>query len=205
MKITIKFVILLGVLTLVPNFTTQAQSSQPPKHRELEVWIDAKLGSHLGAGYASTYLTNIRARTIGKEDPEIRNAIDSLDGLGMLPVKGFGLVPAAVAWLTETHIHTLVEEQAETRLSYGELLIAHLLAAKTKESFAHIIAMRAKTGTWGELANQLHVDPDFLIARANAASTRIRLVEYATRRRPQRESGVNYTSINPHRETAHLR
>ena len=205
MKTVTQFIVLLGVLAMAPGFTIQAQSSQPPKHRELEVWIDAKLGSHLGAGYASTYLTNIRARTIEREDPRLREAIDGLDGLGMLPVKGFGLVPAAVAWLTETHIHTLVEEQAKTRLSYGELLIAHLLAAKSKESFAHIIARRAKTGTWGELANQLHVDPDFLIARANAASTRIRLVEYATRRRPQRESGVNYTSINPHQQTARLR
>jgi hypothetical protein len=205
MKIVTEFLVVLGVLTLAPTFTTQAQSSQSPKHRDIEVWIDAKLGSHLGAGYASTYLTNIRARTIGKEDPKLRDAIDSLDGLGMLPVKGFGLVPAAVAWLTETHIHTLVEQQAETGLSYGELLIAHLLAAKSEESFAHIVAMRAKTRTWGELAKQLQIDHDFLVTRANAASTRIRLVEYGTRRRPQRESGVNYTSINPHTQTAHIR
>ena len=33
---------------------------------------------------------------------KLRNAINSLDGLGMLEVKGFGLVPAAVAWQTET-------------------------------------------------------------------------------------------------------
>jgi hypothetical protein len=173
----IKFLVLFGVLTLAPSFHTQAQSSPSPRHRDLEVWIDAKLGSHLGSGYASSYLTNIRARTIEKEAPKLRNAIDALDGLGMRPVKGFGLVPAAVAWLTETHIHTLVEEQAETRLSYGELLIAHLLAAKSEQSFAQIVAMRGKTRTWGELARQLQIDPDFLVARANAASSRIRDVD----------------------------
>jgi hypothetical protein len=123
----------------------------------------------------------------------------------MLAVKGFGLVPAAVAWLTETHIHTLVEEQAATRLSYGELLIAHLLAAKSDKNFTQIVSMRAKTQTWGELAKQLEVDPNLLVTRADAAASRIRLVDYATRRRPQRESGVNYTSINPHIQTAHIR
>ena len=201
MKIIIKFLVLLGVLT--PSFTAQAQSSQSPKHRDLEIWIDAQLGTHLGAGYASSYLTNIRARTIGQETPKLRDAIDALDGLGMLPVKGFGLVPAAVAWLTETHIHTLVEEQAETHLSYGELLVAHVLAAKSEQSFAQIVAMRAKTGTWGELAKQLKIDPDFLVARARAASSRIRDVD-AFARRPSRGHDMSVTSINPHRQLARL-
>jgi hypothetical protein len=203
MKTTTKLLIVLGVLTLTPRFTTQAQSSQSPRHREIEVWIDAKVGSHLGAGYASTYLTNIRARTIGQEDSRLRNAIDSLDGLGMLPVKGFGLVPAAVAWLTETHIHTLVEEQADTRLSYGELLLAHSLAARSEQSFAQIVAMRANTRTWGELAKQLQVDPDFLVTRANAASSRIRDVDSRTRR-PSHGHDVSITSVNPHTQLARL-
>jgi len=203
MKIITKFLVVLGVFALVPGFTAQAHGSQSPKHRDLEVWIDAKLGSHLGSGYASSYLTNIRARTIEKEDPKLRNAIDSLDGLGMLPVKGFGLVPAAVSWLTETHIHTLVEQQAESGLSYGELLIAHLLAAKGEESFAQIVAMRAKTRTWGELAKQLQIDPDFLVTRVSAASSRIRLVDFQTRR-PSRARNPSLTSNNPHTQTAHL-
>ena len=203
MKIITKFLVVLGVFALVPGFTAQAHGSQSPKHRDLEVWIDAKLGSHLGSGYASSYLTNIRARTIEKEDPKLRNAIDSLDGLGMLPVKGFGLVPAAVSWLTETHIHTLVEQQAETGLSYGELLIAHLLAAKGEESFAQIVAMRAKTRTWGELAKQLQIDPDFLVTQVNAASSKIRLVDFQTRR-PSRARNLSLTSNNPHTQTAHL-
>jgi hypothetical protein len=204
MKIITKFLVVLGVLGLVTGFAAQAHGSQSPKHRDLEVWIDAKVGSHLGSGYASSYLTDIRARTIEMEDPKLRNAIDSLDGLGMLPVRGFGLVPAAVSWLTETHIHTLVEQQAETRLSYGELLIAHSLAAKSKESFAHIVAMRAKTRTWGELANQLQIDPEFLVTRANVASSRIRDVDSWTRR-PSRGHDTSLTRSNPHAQTARLR
>src|SRR5450432_4371155 len=150
MKIMTKFLVVLGVLALVPGFTAQAHGSQSPKHHDLTVWVQGQQGSFIGGGYASSYLTNIRARTIGKEDPKLRNAVDSLDVLGMLPVKGFGLVPAAVSWQTEMPMRTLIEQQAETGLSYGELLIANSLAAKSEESFAQIIAMRAKTRTWGE-------------------------------------------------------
>ncbi len=196
----IQFPVVLGVLALIPGFTAQAQGSQSQKHREVTMWIDAKLGSHIGGGYASTYLTNIRARTIAKEDPRLRQAINSLDGLGMLTVKGFGLLPAAVAWQTDTHIHTLVQEQADTHLSYGELLMAHALAAQSGQSFDQVVAARARTGTWGELAKQLQVDPELIVAKANLAATRIRLADFWIRRRPLREGGTNYTSTNPHTE-----
>ncbi len=202
MKIITKILVVLGVLALVPGFTAQAVTSPPPKHREITVWIASPTGSLIGSGYASSYLTNIRAKTIGQEDPKLRNAIDSLDGLGMLEVKGFGLVPAAVAWQTETRMRSLIAQQAETGLSYGELLIANSLAAKGEESFDHIVAMRAKTRTWGELAEQLHVDPDFIVARANAASRRIVAVDFRSRRGITHQKNISLTSINPHDQQA---
>jgi hypothetical protein len=204
MKIISKFIAVLGILILVPGFTAQGQSSPAPKHKEITVWLDASLGSHIGGGYASTYLTNIRARTIAKEDPELRKAINTLDGLGMVEVRGFGLVPAAVAWQTATPTHTLVQEQADTNLSYGELLMVHSLAAKSGESFAQVVALRAKSPTWGEVAKHLQVDPAVIVTRANLASTRIRLADYWVRRRPLREGGTNYTSINPHTQQSRL-
>ena len=157
MKIVMQGLVVLGILALIPSVSGQAQEEP---HHDITVWISSPVGSHLGSGYASSYLTNIRARTIGQEDPKLRNAINRLDGLGMLPVKGFGLVPAAVAWQTETRMRTVIVQQAETGLSYGELLIANTLAAKSKESFADVVAMRTKTRTWGELAEQLHVNPE---------------------------------------------
>jgi len=203
MKTTAKFLVVLGAFALVPGFTLQAQDSSAPKHKEITMWINAKLGSHIGGGYASTYLTNIRARTITREDPDLREALNALDGLGMLEVKGFGLVPAAVSWQTDIPIHILVREQAETRLSYGELLMTHALAARSGRSFDQVVAMRAGTGTWGELAKQLQVEPGLVIAKAKLASTRIRLAEFGTRRRPAREGGTNFTSVNPHTQQAH--
>ena len=199
----IQFIVMLGFFALLPSLAGQTQSSQSPRHHDIEIWIEAKVGTLLGAGYTSSYLTNIRAKTMGKEDPKLRQAVDSLDGLGMLPVKGFGLVPAAVSWLTETPINTLVEQQAATNLSYGELLVAHTLAVRSGESFTHIIAMRSRTRTWDELARQLAIDPDYLVSRTNAASTRIRLVDLWNRRRPP-TGGTTFTGENPHTQLARL-
>jgi hypothetical protein len=111
-------------------------------------------------------------------------------------------VPAAVAWQTETRMRTLIAQQAETGLSYGELLIANSLAAKGKESFDHIVAMRAKSRTWGELAEQLQVDLDLIVTRANAASRRIVAVDFRSRRGITHQKNISLTSINPHNQQA---
>src|SRR4051812_47582324 len=105
MKTTAHLLVALALLAQLPSLKAETQDSPPAKHRDLTMWIDAKLGSHIGGGYASTYVTNIRPKTIGNDDPGLQTAIKSLDGLGMLRVKGFGLVPAAVAWQTETPTH----------------------------------------------------------------------------------------------------
>jgi hypothetical protein len=198
MKPIAKFVVTLGLSVLTPGFALQAQNTSAARHKELTLWQSAKLGSHIGGGYASTYLTNIRAKTIAQEDPELRQAINSLDGLGMMEVRGFGLVPAAVSWQTDIPIHTLVREQADTNLSYAELLMVHALAAKSGRNVGDVISIRARSGTWGETAKQLQVDPDLIITKAKMASTRIKLAEFSTRRRPPREGGTNFTSVNPH-------
>src|SRR5690348_3615373 len=101
MKTMAKLLVMFGVLAQVPAYAAQADTSQSGKHLDLQVWIDAKVGTHLGGGYTSTYLTNIHAKTMGKEDRHLREAINDLDGLGMLKVRGFGLVPAAVSWQTD--------------------------------------------------------------------------------------------------------
>jgi hypothetical protein len=196
MKTLTKLLVVLGVLAQVPALASQADTAQSGKHLDLQVWIDAKVGTHLGGGYTSSYLTNIRAKTMAKEDRQLRTAINDLDSLGMVPVRGFGLLPAAVSWQTDVPIHTLVEQQGETRLSYGELLLANALAARSGETFQEIISQRLRTATWGDLAKQLNVDPQSLVRKAIVAADRIRLVESNARKRPQRDS-TNMTTTNP--------
>lgn len=198
MKTNSKKLIVLGALALLPGFTAKAPAAEPPRHREITVWVKGQTGTLLGSGYASSYLTNIRARTIGKEDPKLRRAINSLDGLGMLPVRGFGLVPAAVAWQTEVPMRTLIQQQADTGLSYGELLIANSFVSKSKAGFADIVARRVKTRTWGELADQLQINLDFVVTRARTAAQRIVAVDSRNRRGLDHEKNNSFTSINPH-------
>ena len=83
---------------------TDSQHGQPggSEHREITKWISSPTGSLIGSGYTSTYLTNIRAKTTERDDAKLRGAINMLDGLGMVEVRGFGLLPAAVAWQAET-------------------------------------------------------------------------------------------------------
>jgi hypothetical protein len=202
MKIVAEIFVALGTIALVPGLTAQEKTVSLHKHRELTVWVSSPTGSHIGNGYASTYLTNIPARTIAKENPNLRNAIHSLDGLGMLSVKGFGLLPAAVAWQTQIRMRKLIEQQAETGLSYGELLMANSLAAKSNEAFADVVAMRARTRTWGELADQLRVDPGFIVARAETTAERIRAVDFRNRHRQQHDN-TTVTSVNPHTQQQH--
>ena len=191
MKRVTRIAVIAGVSMLIAGF---ARSEQSAPHREITMWVSATTGSHVGAGYASTYLTNIRAKTIGREESRLREAINSLDGLGMLRVRGLGLVPAAVAWQSNTSINQVVTEQAETRLSYAELLMAHTLAGETNHDFNEIIAMRTRTDTWGDLMTELGVDPDVIILRANTASDRIRLAQTRTRQQARPDSRLRSKS-----------
>ncbi|MBA3609673.1 MAG: hypothetical protein H0W43_14400 [Chthoniobacterales bacterium] len=200
-----KFLAALGGLALLPGSIDAASAGSASKHRDITVWVSSPTGTLLGRGYVSTYLTNIRARTIAKEDPTLRHAIVSLEALGMTPVRGFGLVPAAVAWQSRLPMRKVIQQQAATGLSYGELLLANVLAPKSRHGFEQVVAQRGHTRTWGELANQLQVSPDFLVSRVQIASQRIKLVESSLRRRPMSDGGTSLASANPHTQRAHHR
>jgi hypothetical protein len=197
MKTALKLFLASGLPALLSIVSAHGQSA--PKHREYTIWIPPKLGTLIGGGYASSYLTNIRSKTIAREDPELRRAIDSLNDLGMRPVRGFGLVPAAVYWQTNVPIHTLVEQQAQTELSYGELLMVNVLAKQTGLTFNEVVAERVNSQSWGEVAERHGVKTSLLVAKADAAAERIRYVELRYRHKPQQaDSGVSYTGTNQH-------
>lgn len=196
MKTMLKFFVMLGIVAPIPSFTAKADN---PRHREITVWVPAAVGTHLGAGYGSSYLTDIHSKSLTNEDSRLRNAIDSLDALGMHSVRGLGLVPAAVSWQTDVPIHTLVEQQSQIDLSYGELLMVNLFASKSGQTFDKILAARVKTRTWAELAQELGLDTEEVIVRANKAAQRIRFVELHYRKRPNGPDGtVNFANVNPH-------
>ena len=194
-----KFLVVFGLLALLPIVFAQAQTTTAPRHREYTIWVPPKAGTLIGGGYVSTYLTNIHSKTLAREDQSLRDAIDGLDALGMRPVRGFGLVPAAVYWQTNVPIHTLVEQQAQTELSYGELLMVNVLAKESGWSFDQVVAERINSKSWGEVADRLGVKTSLIASKANAAAQRVRYVELRYRKRQQQgDAGVSYTSVNPH-------
>jgi hypothetical protein len=199
MKAGAKMLGALGLLTLIPGHKIAAQSS---RHREITMYIAAPAGTHIGGGNASTYLTNIRAKSIQGENQGLRQAIDTLDALGMVRVRGFGLLPAAVWWQSQVPINRLVKEQTDTGLSYAELLMAHTLAEKSKLDFDEIVVMRAHSRTWGQLAARLGVSEDLIVLRANRASDRIRAVRTRSRQRGDRDPSLQTTNPNLHHYVA---
>ncbi len=124
------------------------------------MWVDPTTGTLVGGGYVSSYLTNRHAKTIAAEDPTLRRAINSLDALGMVSFRGFGLLPAAVSWQTDVPIRELVLQQTDTGLSYGELLLANSIAKESNQPFETAILVRAESRTWSEVMNRLHADSD---------------------------------------------
>jgi hypothetical protein len=114
-------------------------------------------------------VVRLKARTMSGEEPAFRKAIDALDAQSGRVVRGVGLVPEAVSEETRVPVKRLEAQQAETGLSYGELLVANSLAVGSGNSFARILAMRAKTLTWADLSWKLRINPNSIVARAHGA------------------------------------
>ncbi len=192
---------ILGVILACPSLSLRAEQPKSYKNKEATLWVAPPTGSLLGGGYADSGETHIRPKTIAREQPGFRSAIQLLDAQGSVTVAGAGLVPTAVAWQTKVPVRTLVSQQVNTRSSYGELLIANSLAEGSQKSFNEILALRAKAKTWGELSRQLHINPDSIKARAEAASSAISYAEARRNRRREqnlRDSGFDMRrSQNP--------
>jgi hypothetical protein len=168
-KRTPRFLVVLGVLAFFPGPSSNADAPS------------------LSKTAASSNSVRFHARTMTGEEPAFRRAIDSLDGQSGKVMRGVGLVPAAVSTQTGVSVGTLAAQQAETGLSYGELLVADSLAVGSGNSFARILAMRAQTQTWAELSLKLRINPNSIVARAQAAFNSINYAQARFDRR-HRES-----------------
>jgi hypothetical protein len=168
-KRTPRFLVVLGVLAFFPGPSSNADAPS------------------LSKTAASSNSVRFHARTMTGEQPAFRRAIDSLDGQSGKVMRGVGLVPAAVSTQTGVSVGTLAAQQAETGLSYGELLVADSLAVGSGNSFARILAMRAQTQTWAELSLKLRINPNSIVARAQAAFNSINYAQARFDRR-HRES-----------------
>jgi hypothetical protein len=115
---------------------------------------------------AATVLPNL-------EDPRLATALASLNAAAK--AKGDGTeVWRAISAQARVSPKTLQQQRATTNMNHGELLVANSLAASSGKSFTNIVSLRAKAGTWSQLARTLRVEPATLAARAAAADAALR-------------------------------
>jgi hypothetical protein len=117
-------------------------------------------------------------RGVASADDEsaLNQGILTLNGKGSTSY-GRPVVLAAISVQTKVPINTLRAQRASTRLSYSELLVADSLASGNGKSLDDILALRAKGQSWGQIANQYHINIGSIIARLDAASDSMRFAE----------------------------
>jgi hypothetical protein len=84
------------------------------------------------------------------------------------------LVIAVVSQQTQLPPKTLRAQQASTRLGYGDLLAANLLAIGSGKNLQEIVALKTGTKTWDQLAVQLRVNLAAVTAKAVSADQRVK-------------------------------
>ena len=174
-----------------------ADPSPSPSKKQRTVWVPPPTGSLLGGGY-----TNVgdqgdgppaSAARLSAEYAPLRKSIIELDSKAGTEVEGWTLITAAVSWQTKVPANTLKQQHSSTGLTFGELLIANSLAAGSNNSFESILAMKQKAKSWSDLAKQLKINPDSIVARARAATESIRLAH--SRRNLRREENLRDSGL----------
>lgn len=194
MKTTSMIAIGCAVLWATPH--VDAAPEAPKKRRT--VWVDAPTGSLLGRGAVDAGDTDSAAADSGArlnaEEPKLRNAVVKLDKQAATVVEGWALIANAVAWQTKVPVKTLKQQHDSTGMTYGELLIANSLAAGSNNSFESVLAMKQKTRRWSDLARQLKINPDSVVARAQAATQSLVLAQ--SRRERRRDENLRDNGFN---------
>ncbi len=143
--------------------TCSTTSNGDDSKKTKTVWVPAPTGSLLGGGYY---------KQVNSDDPP-KNAAEGLaDAVATLNARSRitpGHVLPAVANQTGVPIKTLRAQQAATRMFYGDLLVANLVANSAGKSVNEVIMLRAKNKDWMPVANQLHVTVSSLSTAARKA------------------------------------
>jgi len=170
-------------------------SAQTNAPRKTTVYVPPPMGSHLGGGYVSTGEGDDNKSTakVATENTTLGKAIASLDAKTGTVVDGFALMPTAVSWQTKVPTEVLKKQRASSGLTYGQLLVANSLAAGSGKSFNQILALRAKTRDWTQLAQNLHVNVNSIVARVKAADESVTYAE--ARRKLRRDQSIDATDF----------
>ncbi len=128
-----------------------------------------------------------------RENRALGAAIAKLDAKAKTAVDGWALMTTAVSWQTKVPIEVLKGQRATSGLTYGELLVANSLATGSGKNIDQVLAFRAKSQNWSQLARKLHIGVGSLIARLKGADESIQYAEY--RRKIRRNQNFKETEF----------
>jgi hypothetical protein len=153
------------------------------------------MGSHLGGGFVDTgdVDNNKSTAKLGTENTTLGKAVANLDAKAATVVDGYALMPTAVSWQTKVPAEVLKKQRAKSGLTYGQLLVANSLASGSGKSFEQILALRAKTRDWSQLAENLHVSVKSIVARVKAADESVTYAQ--ARSKLRRDQNINATDF----------
>ncbi len=117
------------------------------------VWVPAPTGSLIGSG---SYRQVNSDRTPENADEALSDAIATLNSRGRMS-GGEVVVLPAVAQQTGVPSKTLRAQQSATKMLYGDILVANVLAKAAGKTFEEVIALRVKKKNWSEVARDLRV------------------------------------------------
>lgn len=170
-------------------------SAQTTAPRKTSVYVPPPMGSHLGGGYVRTGDADNNKSTskLGPENTTLGKAVANLDAKASTVVDGYSLMPTAVSWQTKVPAEVLKKQRAKSGLSYGQLLVANSLASGSGKTFEQVLALRAKTQDWNQLAANLHVGVNSIMARLKAADESVTYAE--ARRNLRRDQSIKATDF----------
>jgi hypothetical protein len=185
-------VVMFFVVFGISATLSSAQTNVP---RKTSVYVPPPMGSHLGGGYVRTDEADNNKSTakLGTENTTLGKAVASLDAKAATVVDGYALMPTAVSWQTKVPTEVLKKQRAKSGLTYGQLLVANSLASGSGKSFEQILALRAKTRDWSQLAGNLHVDVNSIVARLKAADESVTYAQ--ARGKLRRDQNINATDF----------
>lgn len=171
-------------------------SAQTTAPRKATIYVAPATGSHLGGGYVSSGAAapnNRSTSKLGGENTALGKAVASLDAKAGTVVEGYALMPTAVSWQTKVPTDVLQKQRQKTGLTYGQLLVANSLATGSGKTFEQVLALRAKSRDWSQLAQSLRVSEKSIVARLKAADDSVTYAE--ARRKLRRDQSINATDF----------
>jgi hypothetical protein len=125
------------------------------------------------------------------QDGSFNQGIASLNALAKTPADQ-KLVLGAVSQQTRIPEATLQSQMNQTKLGYGELLVANSIAQASKQKLDGVIA-RKQGKDWSAVANELKIDSSSIVARLRNAGKMVQTAQKTAVGKPKASASPTAT------------